>query len=184
MPIKIENHTGGKLPGNAEVVIHRLFKLLPKEHYRGIERLRFVDSIRHPGVRTDSAIKLPALYHPKQPPQQAWLEVSGEALFAPIAPLWKRLTSRLSFKSNLAAIIFSLVGQHYHLTMRHSIKRGQLEAAVRVYTEKYLKEWGQQEHRLRARLFKPLEPWLHKWAKNLQKQAQKERKKSSRSTSG
>jgi hypothetical protein len=84
---------------------------------------------------------------------------------------------RLSFKGNLAAVIFSLVGQHYYLTLRHSIKRGQVESAVRAYTEKYLRIWHEKEHNLRARLFKPFQPTLERWGKTLQKRAEAEKRR-------
>jgi hypothetical protein len=93
-------------------------------------------------------------------------------------PIHKRIIPRLSFKGNLAAIIFSLVGQHYHMTLRHSLKKTQLEPAVRIYTEKQLKAWNEKQHSLRARLFKPLQPTLERWAKGLQKRATAEKKKS------
>jgi hypothetical protein len=84
---------------------------------------------------------------------------------------------RLSFKGNLAAIIFSLVGQHFYLTLRHSIKRGQIEAAVRAYTEKHLRIWHERQHTLRSRIFKPFQPTLEKWGRSLQKRAAAERKR-------
>ncbi|HKZ03777.1 MAG TPA: hypothetical protein VJ180_16155 [Pyrinomonadaceae bacterium] len=74
--------------------------------------------------------------------------------------------------------MFSLVGQHYHLTLRHSLKKTQLEPAVRLYTEKQLRTWNESKHSLRARLFKPIQPTLERWAKVLQKRAAAEKKKS------
>jgi hypothetical protein len=90
---------------------------------------------------------------------------------------------RLSFKGNLAAIIFSLVGQHYYLTLRHSIKRAQIETAVRAYTEKHLRLWHERQNTVRSRLFKPFQPTLEKWGRSLQKRAaaEKKRKQSLRS---
>jgi hypothetical protein len=84
---------------------------------------------------------------------------------------------RLSFKGNLAAVIFSLTGQHYYLTLRHSIKKGQLETAVRTYTEKQLRRWQEQQHSFRAKLFKPLQPTLERWGKALQRRAAAEKKR-------
>jgi hypothetical protein len=89
----------------------------------------------------------------------------------------KRIMPRLSFKGNLAAIIFSLTGQHYYLTLRHSIKRGQIESAVRAYTEKHLRIWHERQHTLRSRLFKPFQPTLERWGRSLQKRAAAERKR-------
>jgi hypothetical protein len=84
---------------------------------------------------------------------------------------------RVSFKGNLAAVLFSLVGQHYYLTLRHSIKRGQIEPAVRAYTEKNLRLWQEKEHSLRSRLFKPIQPTLERWGKSLQKRAEAEKRR-------
>ena len=75
-------------------------------------------------------------------------------------------------------MLFSLVGQHYHLTLRHSMKRTQVEPAVRLYTEKQLKAWNEKKHSFRARLFKPIQPTLERWGKSLQKKAAAEKKKS------
>lgn len=177
MPIKIENQAGVKLPRTTLPLIQRVFEALPREHTRGIERVRLIDRIEEPRLRVSPSTKLPGLYHPKQSAQAAWLEVSLEALLTPNAAPPKKLLARLAFKNNLAALLISLVGQHHLLTMRHSLKRGQLEPAVRAYTERHLKTWSQQEHRVRTRLFKPFEPTLQRWAKKVQAQAQKERKK-------
>jgi hypothetical protein len=95
-------------------------------------------------------------------------------------PFHKRIIPRLSFKSNLVALVFSLVAQHYHFTLRHSLKKTQLEPAVRAYTEKHLKLWNERKHSFRARLFKPLQPTFERWAKGLQKRAAAEKKKSLR----
>jgi hypothetical protein len=75
------------------------------------------------------------------------------------------------------ALVFSLVAQHYHLTLKHSMKKTQLEPAVRAYTEKQLKAWNEKKHSFRAKLFKPLQPTFERWAKSLQKRAAAERKK-------
>ena len=89
----------------------------------------------------------------------------------------KRILPKLSFKANLAAILISLVGQHYYLTLRHSVKRGQLEPAVRAYTDKYLKIWHESQNSRRARLLKPLQPMFERWGRELQKKAAAEKKK-------
>ena len=95
-------------------------------------------------------------------------------------PFFKRLLPSLSWKGNLAAVIFSLVGQHYYLTLRHSIKKSQIEPAVRAYTEKHLRAWNEREHSFRARLFKPLQPTLERWARSLQKRAAEEKKRTAK----
>jgi hypothetical protein len=180
MPVKIEVQTSIKLPRQTQAHMEAILESLPREHLRGIERLRLVDQIIDPRLRTtvkSAAAELPGLYHPRQGKQQAWLEVAVGALLPRSQPLLKRVVPRLSFKGNLAAVVFSLVGQHYYLTLRHSVKRGQLETAVRTYTEKQLRRWQEQQHSLRARLFRPLQPTLERWGRALQKRAATEKKR-------
>jgi hypothetical protein len=178
MAIKIELQTEAKLPSNVRQQVSSVLDALPREHTRGIERVRIVDSINDPRIRVPHTTELPGLYHPRQGTQSAWLEIAANALLPPKQTFHKRLMSKLSLKSNIAALTISLVGQHYHLTMRHSLKKGQLEPAIRAYTEKHLKLWGDRQGGWRTRLFKPLQPTFEKWAKSLQRQAAKEKKKS------
>jgi hypothetical protein len=178
MTIKIEIDDGVRLPKKTHTQIDKILECLPREHLRGIERIKVVNSINDPRLknlrqRTD----LPGLYHPKQGTQAAWLELAAGVLLPRSKPLLKRLMPRLSFKGNLAAIIFSLVGQHYYLTLRHSIKRGQIESAVRAYTEKHLRIWHESQHTFRSRIFKPFQPTLERWGRSLQKRAAAERKR-------
>lgn len=179
MAIKIENQVERKLPSDTLQQIESAFDSLPREHTRGLERIRLVEYISEPRLRgTMQATELPGLYHPRQGQKGPWLEVAVGVLLPNDKPFHKKLMPRLSFKGNLAAIIFSLVGQHYHLTLKHSLKRTQLEPAVRAYTEKHLKTWNEKKHSFRAKLFKPLQPTLERWAKSLQKRAATEKKKS------
>jgi hypothetical protein len=178
MAIKIENTSGLKLPKNTEIKLEKILESVPREHLIGLDRLRIVDRITDARLRLPNASELPGLYHPRQGTQKAWLEVAAGALLPSQKPFLKRLLPRLSFKANLAAVVFSLIGQHYHLTFKHSLKKGQLEAAVRAYTEKQIKQWNEREHQFRARLFKPLQPTLEKWSRSLQKKAAAEKKKS------
>jgi hypothetical protein len=178
MAIKIENTSTATLPRNTIAQIEKIIETLPREHLRGIDRLRLVDVIADPRLRLQQGgQQLPGLYHPRQGTQAAWLEVSTSVLLPRSKPIFKRLLPRLSFKGNLASVIFSLAGQHYYLTLRHSIKKGQIEPSVRAYTEKYLRLWSENQHSLRTRLFKPLQPTFERWAKSLQRQASKERKR-------
>ena len=121
-----------------------------------------IASIAIPGLlRARMAAKgqeLPALYHPRQGNQGAWFEIAVTPLAQANKPFHKRIIPRLSFKGNLVAVLFSLVGQHYYLTLRHSVKRGAIESNVRAYVEKQLKEWNEKQHKIRAKLFKPLQP--------------------------
>jgi hypothetical protein len=174
MQIKFEDNSGVKIPRNINTLVEGVIKTLPREHLRGLDHLRFVKKIEDPRARARS-LDLPALYHPKQGPQPAWLEIAADVLIDPAQPLHKRLMLRFSFKNNLAALIISLVGQHYYSTLRHSVKRGQMEPAIRNYTEKYLKLWSRSEHKFRARLFKPFESHLERWARSLRKNAAKTR---------
>lgn len=173
MPIKIENNSTAKLPRGFDKLVERILATLPREHLRGIDRLRLVERITDPRIKTRQTLTLPALYHPRQGQQPAWLEISTDFLTGVAQPFHQRLVFRLSLKSNLAAVIFSLAGQHHLTTLRHSVKRGQLEPAVHSYTEKYLKIWGHREHRVRAKLFKPFEPYIERWSKSLRKSAKR-----------
>ena len=173
---KIENSSSRqKLPSGTETNIQKILSTLPKEHLRGLERLRLVDSISDPRLRNTQLkqTQLPGLYHPRQGSQSAWIEIALDVLLPKDAPLHKRLIPRLSFKANMAAVIFSLIGQHHYLTLRHSVKKGQLESSIRTYTERHLKKWNEKEHTFRARLFKPLQPTFERWAQSLQRRAKK-----------
>lgn len=179
MAIKIENQTERKLPSETIAHIESAFDSLPREHTRGLERIRLVEFISEPRLRgTFQSSELPGLYHPRQGPKGPWLEIAVGVLLPGNKPVHKRIIPRLSFKGNLAATLFSLIGQHYHFTLKHSLKKTQLEPAIRAYTEKQLKAFNEKKHSFRARLFKPLQPTLERWAKGLQKRAAAEKKKS------
>jgi len=178
MATKVETNTSSKLPRKTEHWIDGILNSIPREHLRGIERIKLVDNINDPRIKSlQQRSNLPGLYHPRSGAQPAWLEIATETLIPKSKPLLKRFLPRLSFRGNLAAIIFSLVGQHYYLTLRHSIKRGQVESAVRAYTEKRLRDWHERQHTVRSRLFKPIQPTLERWGRSLQKRATAERKK-------
>ena len=85
----------------------------------------------------------------------------------------KKFMAKSGFKGNIAGLIFSLVGQHYYLTQKHSIKRTALEPQIRQYAEKNLKVWSEKQNAgsARAKLFKPFRPYLERWAKWLNKKA-------------
>ena len=179
MAIKVEDQTERQLPKDTVKQVEEAFDSLPREHTRGLERVRLVEFITEPRLRGTAvqATELPGLYHPRQGPKGAWLELAIGVLLPANKPIHKRVIPRLSFKGNLVATIFSLVGQHYHFTLKHSLKKTQLEPAVRMYTEKQLKAWNEKKHTFRARLFKPIQPALERWAKGLQKRAAAEKKK-------
>ena len=181
--LKIENQSTIALPKDTEENIRKIFAHLPTEHQRGLERIRLVDFINNPQLKNSPVpIKgdLPGLYHPKIQNKNAWLEISVGALLQPTENFGKRWMAKTSFKSNLAGLIFSLVGQHYYLTLRHSVKRGNLEPQIRQYAQKNLKDWSEKQtaNSRRAKLFKPLRPYMERWAKWLNKKASDAQKKS------
>src|SRR5258707_10496935 len=159
MAVKIENQYTGKLPRNTLANIESALASVPREHLRGIERLRLVSLITEPRARMAAkGTDLPGLYHPRQGTQGAWFEVAITPLTSANKPFHKQIIPRLSFKGNLAAVVFSLIAQHYHLTLRHSVKRGAVEPAVRADVENQLKACNEQQHKIRAKLFYPLQP--------------------------
>ena len=174
--IKIENNATIDLPKNYEEHIENVLNFVPTEHRLGLEKLKIVDFIDDPRLRNSpTPIKgdLPGLYHPRQGTQGPWMEISAGALLQPTENFGKRWMAKSAFKSNLAGLIFSLVGQHYHLTLKHSVKKQNLEPQIRQYAEKNLRSWGekQNENSLRAKLLKPFRPVLERWAKWLNKKA-------------
>ncbi len=181
--IKIENQASIALPKNTEELIRQILAYLPLEHQRGLERIRLVDFINNAQLKNSPVpIKgdLPGLYHPKIQNKNAWIEIALGALLQPTENFGKRWMAKSAFKSNLAGLLFSLVGQHYHLTLRHSVKRESLEPQIRQYAQKNLKTWSekQSETSKRAKFFKPFRPYIERWAKWLNKKAAEAQKKS------
>ena len=174
--LKIENQATIDLPKGALEQIQRSLDFLPVEHLRGLERVKLVDFINDPRLKNiDVPMKgdLPGLYHPRAGNQSAWMELSMAALLQPTEGFAKRWMAKTSFKSNLAGLIFSLVGQHYYLTLRHSVKKQNLEPQIRQYAEKNLRAWGEEQnkHSIRAKIFRPIRPFVERWAKWLNKKA-------------
>ena len=180
--LKIEDQSTIDLPKGAEEQLKAALDYLPIEHLRGLERVKLVDFINDPRLKNmDVPMKgdLPGLYHPRAGNQNAWLELSMGALLQPTEGFAKRWMAKTSFKSNLAGLIFSLVGQHYYLTLRHSVKKQNLEPQIRQYAEKNLRAWSEEQNKnsFRAKLFKPVRPLVERWAKWLNKKAQAANKK-------
>jgi hypothetical protein len=174
--IKIENSATFPLPKGTEEHINKVLDFLPIEHVRGLDRIKLVDYINDPRLKNmDVPVKgdLPGLYHPRAGNQAPWIEMAMGALLQPTEGFAKKWMAKQSFKGNLAGLIFSLVGQHYYLTLRHSVKRQSLEPQIRQYAEKNLKVWSEKQNQnsMRAKLFKPFRPVLEKWAKWLNKKA-------------
>ena len=179
--IRIENAATIPLPKNYDASINKVLDFLPIEQIRGIEKIKLVDFINDPRLKNmDIPLKgdLPGLYHPRAGNQAPWMEMSMAALLQPTEGFVKKFMAKSSFKGNIAGLIFSLVGQHYYLTQRHSVKRQSLEPQIRQYAEKNLRRWSdkQGEGSLRAKLFKPVRPYLERWAKWLNKKAAEQKK--------
>jgi hypothetical protein len=180
--IKIENQSTLDLPKGAEANIQKIISFIPTEHIRGLEKLRLVDFIKHPQMKGMSApVKgdLPGLYHPRTQNQGAWMEVAVGALLQPTEKFAKRWMAKSAFTSNIAGLIFSLIGQHYYITLRHSVKKTNLEPQIRQYAQKNLRDWSEKnsENSRRAKFFKPLRPYMERWAKWLNKKAANAQKK-------
>ena len=180
--LKIENQSTLTLPKGAIEQIQMALDFLPIEHQRGLDRVKLVDFINDPRLKNlDVPMKgdLPGLYHPRVQNQSAWLEVSLGALLQPTEGRAKRWMARSAFKSNVAGLIFSLVGQHYFFTLKHSVKKQNLEPQIREYAEKNLREWSERHNKdsFRAKLFKPLRPSIERLARWLNKKAAANQKK-------
>lgn len=173
--LKIENQSTIDLPKNTEETINDILDFLPTEHIRGLDKVKIVDFINTSALKNSAPIKgdLPGLYYPKQMNQSAYLEISAGALLQPTEGFAKKMMAKSAFKGNLAGLLFSLVAQHYHLTLRHSVKKQNLEPQIRQYADKNLKAWSakQNTNSFRAKLFKPLQPMFEKLAKWLNKKA-------------
>lgn len=179
--IRIENSSTLTLPKDAEATINKILDFLPVEQYRGVEKIKLVDFINDPRLKNmETPLKgdLPGLYHPRAGNQAPWFEMSMGALLQPTEKFVKRFMAKSGFKGNIAGLMFSLVGQHYYLTQKHSIKRTALEPQIRQFAEKNLKVWSekQAEGSFRAKLFKPFRPYLERWAKWLNKKAAESKK--------
>ena len=180
--LKIEDQSTIDLPKGAHEQIQNALDFLPIEHQRGLERVKLVDFINDPRLKNlDVPMKgdLPGLYHPRVQNQGAWLELSMGALLQPTEGWAKRWMAKSAFKSNLAGLLFSLVGQHYFLTLKHSVKRQNMEPQIRQYAEKNLREWGELQNKdsVRAKIFKPVRPFVERLARWLNKKAAQNQKK-------
>ena len=180
--VRVENQSSIDLPKGTEEHIRKVLDFLPVEHIRGLEKIKLVDFINDPRLKNmDVPLKgdLPGLYHPKAGNQNAWLEMSMGALLQPTEGFAKRWMAKQGFKGNIAGLMFSLVGQHYFFTFKHSVKKQSLEPQIRQYAEKNLKTWSEEQQKgsVRAKIFKPFRPVLERWAKWLNKKAAEAQKK-------
>lgn len=179
--IRVENASTIELPKDTEAHIGKVLDFLPVEQCRGVEKIKLVDFINDPRLKNmDVPVKgdLPGLYHPRAGNQAPWFEISAGALLQPTEGYVKKFMAKTSFKGNMAGLLFSLVGQHYFLTQRHSVKRQSLEPQIRQFAEKNLRVWSekQAEGSTRAKIFKPFRPMLERWAKWLNKKAAEAKK--------
>lgn len=178
--VSIDNQSSIDLPKGTEENIQSILKFLPSEHLAGLDKVKLVDFIKTPkGVTAPIKGDLPGLYHPKVQNTKAYLEISVGALLKPTEGFAQKMMAKQSFKGNLAGVLFGLVGQHYYLTLRHSVKKTNLEPQIRQYAEKNLKAWSgtQNQNSFRAKLFKPLQPMFERLAKWLNKKAVQAQKK-------
>jgi len=177
MPIKVENKATIKAPKKTEETIQSVLDVIPKEHTRNLNKVVLVDKIAaDPRIQIPNVSELPGLYHPRQGNVQPWCEIALGALLTTSEGFFKRLAARLNFKANLAYLVLSLQAQHYHLTLSHGIKKHQYEGAIRSYIDRYHEIWREKQAGWRAKLFKPIRPWLDKWARQLKKRYQQEQK--------
>lgn len=169
MAIKTEVHVQRKLPRKTNEKLTFVLNALPREHLIGIERVRLVDGLNHPRIPTTQKTSVPGLYHPRQGAQRAWIELNVAALLPEDGGIMKRLLPRMAFYNNLTAVLISLIGQHYFLSLRHSVKKNSLESVIREYTTRHLKLINESQNTFRARLFKPIQPTLEEWGRKLNK---------------
>jgi len=177
MRIKIENAATLPVAPRTLKFIEEAVDSLPWEHTKGLARLKLVDAVvADPRLRLPA--DLPGLYHPKQGGAAAWIEIAPAKLQAASRSPFKRLAARMSLRTNIAVTVFQLVGQHYYLTSRHSVKKDKnLEPLVREYAEKRFRAWADGTQTWRTKLFKPFRPTLEAWAKTLQRKAAQAQKK-------
>jgi hypothetical protein len=182
MAVKIENKSTVNLSFEKLTKhLNSVLETVPQAHLRGISKIILVDRIEDPWLDPVQRAELPGLYHPKSPNSPSWLEIAVETLRSDHT-WYKRLGRRVAFKANLTTTLFSLIAQHYFLTLSHGVKRSQFEPAVRGYVEKQLAIYSESRKGLRATLLKPFRPALERFAKWLQKRYQEELKKQSTST--
>ncbi|NDD66007.1 MAG: hypothetical protein EBZ36_18835 [Acidobacteria bacterium] len=176
--MKIENKATIKLPAKTNEVIESIFDILPREHLRGLTKVVLVDRI-DPDSRMIAAnvTELPGLYHPRQGTQQPWCEISLRLLLQLDEGFFKRFAAKLNFKPNLAYLVLSLQAQHYYLTLSHGIKKHQYEAAMRAYVEQHHRSWQEKRSGWRGKLFKPLQPFINRWARRLRKRYEEEKRR-------
>jgi hypothetical protein len=183
MPIKVENIATIKPPTDLEKLVNQVFDTVPKEHTLGITKVVIVNEINNPRLAELTKQDLPILYHPRTPQNAAFIELALKHFTLPDQNLFKRLMARANFRPQIVGALLASIGQHYYFTYSHGIKKHQAtkyESQVRAYVEKHFVEWRDRNAGRRARLFKPLQPYvqrLDKWLKHKMLDTQKASKK-------
>lgn len=179
MAVKVENHAS--VPVNEiEAEVQRALECVPVEHLRGFSRVVFVDKIQNARLEKSVAESLPLLYHPRQPgTTSAFGEIALAVLLPSEASWWKRRVAKANLKSQVVQCVLALAGQHYFVTISSRKKTGGgVERALREYVEKYFKIWRDRQAGLRARIFRPLVPYIEKLQRSARKaQAEQARRK-------
>ena len=178
MAIKVENHATIAVK-NLEEEVQRVVECVPVEHMRGLSRVVFVDRIEDPRIDAKLAASLPVLYHPRMPgTPSAFGEIALAILFPPDASALKKLLARAQSRALVAQAVLSLAAQHYIVTVSSRKKKGAgVERVAREYIERYFKVWRDRQGGVRARLFRPLIPYLERWQKSARKYAAEQARK-------
>lgn len=166
--MKVENLSTYKTKINYDELVATVVDALPKNHSTGISKVVFVDRIKEKAISAEMREKLPILYHPKSPGSMAWLEVALGPMLEQEG-FWRKFAAKRSLRSNLTQSIVALIGQHYHLNFSHGMKKNQFEPAIRAYIEKGLKTLQEKDTSFRARLMKPVIPYLDRFGRWLAK---------------
>ena len=170
--IKIEDTLQNKYSKIISGIVKDAIGHLPREHTIGISKVKIVDEITLPKSNAAAAkAKLPGLYHPRQGPYMAWIELSLNSFIPLSEASYKRIMYRLSLRANTTSTLFALVGQHYFMTLRHSVKKPHIEAFIKDYTYKQLQTYRAHRYKFRYRLTKPIQPYLEKLVRSLNKKA-------------
>ena len=169
MPIKIENRSSSQTT-DFEQYINAAAECVPTEHLRGLARIVIVDRIDDPRLPKDQAASLPALYFPKVPGSPTAYGEIALAVLLPDTSFFKRFVAKSQLKANVVQCTLLIIGQHHFITMSGRRKGATgAERVVRDYVERYFKIWRDRQQGLRARLAKPLLPYLERWQKAAQK---------------
>jgi hypothetical protein len=178
MAIKVENHASIPVK-ELETQVQQALDCVPVEHLRGFSRIVFVDRIENPRLERSLTENLPVLYHPRMPGAASAFGEVALAVLQPQDVSWlKRTAARSQARAIIAQSVLSLAAQHYLLTVSSRKKKGpEVERAMREYVKKYFVVWRDRQTGWRARLFRPLVPYLERWQKSAAKYAAEQARK-------